>query len=268
MMDEGNVKTFISVHKEAENQKKAGSLISSHTVRGMVMALKVFLKYLYEEGYVSVNIAPKIKSPKVQKKIIQTLSHEQIENLLKAPEKTTFTGYRDYCMLLAFIETGMRLSELINLKVRGVDFTSNILTVIGKGNKERRIPFGVSLKKALEKYIRWRKEVPGQDALFLNQFGDRMKSRRIGRIIEYYGERAGITGVRMSPHTLRHTFAKMSLLNGLDVITLQYIMGHESLEMVRNYVDLTNQDAALYKNRFSILDTMEIKGVTRKQKLF
>lgn len=268
LVTERNVKLFIQYHKQREHKRKQGHVLSSYTVRGTVVALKVFFKYLFEEEYLKENLTGKIKPPKVQKKIIQTLSEEQIKTLLETPNRKTFTGFRNYCMLLTFLDTGIRLSELVNLKVSHMDFQTNTFLVLGKGNKERRVPFGVSLRKALEKYLMWRGELPGQDFLFVNQYGEKMKNRRIEAMMETYGKKTQITGVRMSPHTLRHTFAKMSLLCGLDVMTLQHILGHTSLEMVRNYVNLTNQEIALQKNRLSIVDKMGMKAETKRKKLW
>lgn len=268
LVTEESVKIFIAYHKGRENQKKRGSQLSSYTVKGTVVGIKVFLKFLFNEGYLPLDIAGKIKTPRVQKKIIQTLPQEHIQSLLNALDKKTFTGFRNYCMLLTFLDTGIRLGELANLKVRQIDFQSGTLTVLGKGNKERSVPFGMSLRKSLEKYLVWRGEVPNQDILFVNQYGKKMELRRIGAMVEYYGKKAGITGVRMSPHTLRHTFAKMSLLAGMDAMTLQYILGHTSLEMVRNYVNLTSQEVAIHKNRFSLMDRMDLKSGVQRKKLW
>ncbi len=99
----------------------------------------------------------------------------------------------------------------------------------------------------------------------MDQFGERMKQRHIQEIVARYGKKAGIADVRISPHMLRHTFAKLSLLNGLDAITLQYILGHNSLDMVRYYVNLTQKDMALQKNRFSVVDRLGVSREYRKK---
>ncbi len=260
LLHEENIRLFIQHQKEKENRLGAGRRLSSTTIRGMVVSLKAFSKFLHEEGYLKENVAAKIKSPKIQKKIIETFSPEQIKALLNAPDKKNFTGFRDYCILLTFFDTGIRLSELMNLRLTNIDFSGNTLLVLGKGNKERRVPFGNGLRKALEKYITWRGNIAGQDILFVSQFGEKLKKRRIQEMVTACGKKAGITGVRMSPHTFRHTFAKLSLLNGLDVITLQYILGHSSLEMVRHYVNLTQQEVALKTHRCSLLDKLAESG--------
>lgn len=267
-LTEENIKAFLRYEMGRKNLRCEESPLSSYTLRGTVVSLKVFLKFLQEENYLKENLAAKLKTPRVKKKIIETLSQEHIQSLLSAPDKEEFHGFRDYCMLLTFLDTGIRLSELISLKARDVDFSTNMLFVLGKGDKERRVPFGMNLRKALEKYLAWRAKVPQNGTLFVNVFGEKMKSRCIQDMLLRYGKRAGITGVRMSPHTLRHTFAKMSLLNGMDAITLQYILGHTTLDMVRNYVNLTSQDVALNKNRFSLMDRMGIDGTMPRKKLW
>lgn len=266
-LTEQNVKLFIQHHRERAHKKRDGTL-SSYTVKGTVASLKVFFTYLFNEGYMRENLSLKIKTPKVCKKIIQTLSAEQIRALLSAPNKNSFAGFRNYCILLMFLDTGLRLSELAYLKADAVNLSTNTLRVLGKGNKERIVPFGMSLRKSLEKYLTWRGKLPGQDAVFVDQFGRTLKLRLVEKMVQWCGEKAGITGIRMSPHTLRHTFAKMSILNGMDAITLQYILGHTSLEMVRNYVNLTQQEITLQRNRVSLIDRMGIQEPVKKKKLW
>lgn len=268
VLTEESIRLYIQHHKERENPRCKGTSLSSTTVKGTVIALKVFLKFLHNEGYLKDNLAAKIKAPKVQKKIITTLSPEHIKNLLSVPNKEKFSGYRDYCILLTFLDTGVRLNELVNMRVSQLDFSTSSFVVLGKGNKERRVPFGMSLRKTLEKYLMWRGDKPKHDFLFVNQFGDKMDGRRIQEAMTAYGRKAGFTGVRMSPHTLRHTFAKQSILNGMDAITLQYILGHTSLDMVRQYVNLTGEDVALQRNRISLIDRMGIQEPVKKKKLF
>lgn len=263
-----SVKLFIQHSQTRERRGFGKGKLSSYTVKGTVVALKVFFKFLHQEGYLKENLAEKITTPRVQKKIIQTLSQEQIQALLQVPDKHCFTGFRNYCMLLMFLDTGIRLSELLHLKTNQIDFSTNTLVVLGKGNKERRVPFGMNLRKMLEKYVIWREKANKQELLFVNEYGERMKARRMARIFKIYGKRAGISGVRVSPHTLRHTFAKMSILNGMDAITLQYILGHTSLEMVRNYVNLTQQEITLQRNRISLIDRMGIQEPVKKKKLW
>ncbi len=265
VLTEEPIRRYIQHCKEREHLRVKGRCLSSATVKGAVMALKAFLTFLYKEGYLKDNLGSRIGTPRLENKMVKALSPEQIKSLLAMPDKKSFVGFRNYCMLLTFLDTGVRLSELIGMTVGGMDFSSNTFVVLGKGNKERRVPFGIGLRKALEKYVMWRGEIPEEDTFFVDQFGERMKQRHIQEIVARYGKKAGIADVRISPHMLRHTFAKLSLLNGLDAITLQYILGHNSLDMVRYYVNLTQKDMALQKNRFSVVDRLGVSREYRKK---
>lgn len=257
------IKHFINWSK---TQNKSN--LATSTLRGNIVTLKIFFKFLYEEGYIKINPTEGIKLPKLQQKVIRILSEEQIKALLTIPDKNTFIGYRNYCILLTFLDTGIRLSELINLKINDIDWLTNTFFIVGKGNKERQVPFSLILKKVLEKYIRLRGDIEGQNLLFVNQFGERLKPRRVQEFIKNYGRKAGITNVRVSPHTFRHTFATYWIKNGGDIFTLQRILGHTTLDMVRQYVYLGNKDIQTQHYKYSLLYNLEIKDLTKRRKLF
>ncbi|MEK7384226.1 MAG: tyrosine-type recombinase/integrase [Elusimicrobiota bacterium] len=107
-----------------------------------------------------------------------------------------------------------------------MNFEANSLTVMGKGNKEREVPFGSTSKQALWNYVLRHGDIPGQDLVFVNQYGDRLCRRWVDRAFKLLGEKVGIKGVRVSPHTLRHTFATQYIMNGGDAFSLQHILGH------------------------------------------
>ena len=146
-----------------------------------------------------------------------------------------------------------------------MDLQDNTIKVLGKGGKEREVPFGATAKQALLQYLMRIGEIPGQDLLFLNRFGGGVNRRTIQRQIQLYAEKAEIKGVRPSPHTLRHTFATQYILNGGDAFSLQKILGHSTLDMVRVYVDMANSNMTLQHKKFSPMDRLgHVPGIVKR----
>lgn len=204
----------------------------------------------------------KVKIPRPPKKVIATFSEKQLNAVLQAVNTASPSGFRDWVMILVLLDTGLRASELTGLTVGGVNLDEGLLKVCGKGNKERVVPVGARVQKAIWKYLnrhRPRPANPLRPALFLTASGQPITTDRLRAIIEKYTGRAGIEGVRCSPHTFRHTFAISYLRNGGDVFSLQRILGHSSLEIVRIYVNLAVADVKACHRRFSPADNMEIK---------
>jgi integrase/recombinase XerD len=206
----------------------------------------------------------RVHLPRTPHKVINTFSQEQIQRLLTAVDKNTKRGFRDHVMILLLYDTGIRLSELVNLDISKVDFSQSCLTVNGKGNRERPVPFGREVRRALWRYIanyRPKPDCPQVTQLFLSEQGLTLKPRAVQSMLSRLGKEAGISGVRCSPHTLRHTFAKQYLMYGGDVFSLQRILGHSSLEVVKIYVNLVSSDICQQHSKFSPADNMSlIKG--------
>lgn len=250
------IKEYICFLQEKEHGKKKGCLISSYTVAGITRVLKVFFHFLQEEGYLSVNPCEKIKIPKIQKKIIKALTNEDIQKLLSLHDTKTFIGLRNYLMLLTFLDTGIRLSELLNLHVKDIDWQRYTFKILGKGNKERETPFGMKVAKLLIKYLKWRESVIPEDFVFVDKFGQKLKIRHVAKIVDKCGKKTGVEKVHC--HRFRHTFALNWIKAGGDALSLQRILGHTTLDMVRNYVNLATEDLSLKHRQFGFIDRMEM----------
>jgi len=211
--------------------------LSPCTGQGQARTLKVFFRFAQEEGYLETNIASRLKVPRAPQRIIQTFSEEQLQQLLATARST-----RDKAILGLFIDTGIRVIELSSLHLGDADLNRGRIKVRGKGAKERFVFFGNRCRRLLWRYINTERPDVSSDRLFIDSHGQPLKARGILQMIRRCGKRAGIKGVRSSPHTLRHTFAKRCLLNGGDVFTLQQILGHSSLEMVSRYLALCSQE--------------------------
>ncbi len=181
--------------------------------------------------------------------------------LLKQPDQNTFTGFRDFVILSLIFDSGLRVGELTRLKIRQVDIKENqLLGVIGKSKKPRDIPFCDDVRKLLIRYIKARGDIPSSH-FFVTLDGSPLGIRSFQVALSQYGKDADITGVRVSPHTLRHTFAKMYIINEGDTYSLQDILGHSSQDMVKRYVNLWRPEMKskhtksspmrrLYQNKF------------------
>lgn len=229
---------------------------SSGTIARTYGALRCFFGFLSRERLIPQNPFMLVEKPRMERKLVQPLSLDQARLLLSAPNQKRFIGQRIWTMMVLILDSGLRLAEVISLRTDRINFEGNVLRVIGKGNKEREVPFGTTSKQALWNYVLRRGDIPGQDLLFVNQYGERLCRRWVDRAFKRLGEKVGIKGVRVSPHTLRHTFATQYILNGGDAFSLQQILGHSTLEMVKVYVGLANRDVALLHQRFSPIDRM------------
>ncbi len=232
--------------------------LSSITIDRTYGGLRCFFRYLAQERIIPQNPISIVERPKKSKPLIKPLSMDQVRLLLRQPKTKNFVGFRNWVMMLTVLDTGLRLSEILGLRRDQIDWPNNRFYVQGKGDKERAVPFGTSVKKALWEYSQWRGDVAGQDIFFLDQFGGKICTRHVQITIKRYGKSAGIEGVRVSPHTLRHTFATQYILNGGDAFSLQQILGHSTLEMVKVYVRLANRDVALLHRKFSPMDRMGV----------
>jgi integrase/recombinase XerD len=253
-----NTRAFME-HPFTGPQKKG---LTGHTVNCYLRALRAFWSWLEAEEFIDINPFNKIIIPKPPKKIMTPFSEEQIRTLLSVIDTKPATGFRDWTIILTLLDAGIRVTELTELKLENVNLMQRCLKINGKGNKERIVPVGISVQRALAKYInKYRPNpiYPLSDNLFLNRDGMPLTPNRIQSIIERYALKAKIQGVRASPHTFRHTFAISYLRNGGDVFTLQRILGHETLDMVRNYVNLTQYDLQEAHLRCSPVDNLKIK---------
>ncbi len=231
------------------------------TIQGYARTLKAFFSWATVEGYLAQNPAQRLKIPKAPKAILQTFSEDQIRRLLRAINQRSTVGFRNYCIIPVFPDTGIRLSELVTLELPHLHLDQAYFKVLGKGAKERIVPIGAHVQKALWKYIHHHRPEPFHPNIqnaFLTRDGRALSPSSVYQRISDYGEKAGLKGVRCSPHTFRHTFAKNFLLNGGNVFTLQKILGHSSLEVVRIYINLASDDVQVQHRKASPVDWLKL----------
>src|SRR2546423_2695263 len=209
-------------------------------------ALRTFFQFLVREGVVESNPAKIVATPRKEKKLPKHLSIEDAIRFIETPDTATDFGKRDRSILELLYATGVRVSELVGLNLRDVDFKNKLLRVFGKRRKERIVPFGDPAAKALKDYLAVREKflmnapVTKRDAqpLILNYQGTRMSTRSVGRLIEKYIKLcAGIHDI--SPHALRHSFATHLLDSGADLRDIQELLGHARLSTTQIYTHVS-----------------------------
>ncbi|HMW00591.1 MAG TPA: tyrosine recombinase XerC, partial [Acidobacteriota bacterium] len=213
----------------SKNKKKT-------SIARKLATLRTFFKYLCREGILEMNPARLVSSPRLEKKLPNYLTVEEVIRFIEIPDLETVLGKRDRAILEMLYGTGVRVSELVNLNLQDIDFTQMTVRVRGKGRKERIVPFGEYAKKAVELYLGVRgelmmnapedKRVP--NAVFYNYQGTRITTRSVGRMIDkYIKECADLHHI--SPHSLRHSFATHLLNAGADLRSIQELLGHAGL---------------------------------------
>ena len=206
-----------------------------------ISAIKSFFNYLIFEGYIKDSPISNIESPKKEKKLPQVLTEKEIKKLINSIDLNHDFGQRNKTIIEILYGTGIRVSELINLKLSNIFFKENIIKVIGKGNKERLVPLGEIASNEMKIYINNRNRLKidskYSDILFLNRYGRGLTRSMIFKIISDASKKIGLDK-KISPHTLRHSFATHLIKNGADLRTIQLILGHESITTTEIYTHL------------------------------
>jgi integrase/recombinase XerD len=226
--------------------------VSIATVNSILRHMKAFYNFLIDEKYVGSNPLLNIKQLKEVSEI-ESLSIEQVKALLKQPDQRSYAGFRDYVMMFLLLDTGMRISEAIGLRREDIDLKTNVIelrSATTKNRKTRYVPITQKTNKLLRELLAETEEF-STPFIFTTVYGNPIEPARFRQRIKKYGLSAGIKDKRCSPHTFRHTFAKQYLLNNGDIMTLQKILGHSSIEMVRKYVNMTDKDIFSQHNKFS-----------------
>lgn len=215
---------------------------SAATVSRNIACLKTFYHYLYKEGKVERDVAEGLKAPKVEKKIPEIMTTKEVVKLLEQPKGNTPKDIRDKAMLELLYATGIRVSELISLKVSDVNLQMGYI-VCHDSNKERVIPFGHEAKTALQNYIGEPRESMITDknspVLFVNCSGEPMSRQGFWKLIKYYAKKAGIEA-DITPHTLRHSFAAHLVENGADLHAVQEMLGHSDISTTQIYMNMNH----------------------------
>jgi len=204
------------------------------SVARKVSALRAFVRYLRREGWIESDPAALAVSPKRDQKVPAHLSVDEMSRLIGMPDVSTPLGRRDRAILELFYASGLRLSELVGLDLQDIDLSQRIVRAMGKGRKERLLPFNESARSAVHAWLKDRSALTRGDALFVNVRGGRLTGRSVQRLVARY-----VTGCSarfgISPHALRHSFATHLLQAGADLRAIQELLGHVRLSTTQRY---------------------------------
>ncbi len=217
--------------------------LNNKSISRHLSSLRSFYNYLVEIKELDSNIFKRIKNPKVEKKLPNYLSINEVEELLNSINENTKEEIRDKCLFELMYSTGMRVSEVSDLKVKNINLSDNTIRVLGKGSKERIVFYGEYFKDIINKYFKVRDKflIKGNiDNLFINKNGDKLSRESITYIVNKIERKSGINH-KISPHILRHSFATHLLDNGADIRSVQELLGHENLDTTEIYTHVSNE---------------------------
>ena len=250
---ESDLKEFFAwchnIHKKLPSKLNSSSIniylghlfnknIKSSSVNRKLSTLKAFYIFLYKQKLILKIPTEDIETPKIQKKLPSTLSENEVEKLLKAPKDKNIIELRDKAMLEMLYATGMRISELVNLKEVNVDKNRQVVKVLGKGSKERLIPFGDEALDSLQKYLH--KRNARNIYIFLNNRDNKLSRVGFWQRVKIYLKRVHLKS-DITPHTLRHAFATHLLNRGADLRSVQLLLGHSDLSTTQIYTHIAKQ---------------------------
>jgi len=219
---------------------------SKATIARKLATLRSFYKFLVKRSQLDSNPVAAVRTPKQDKKLPRFLEYEDVKKLLETPPMNNWLGARDRAILETLYSTGIRVSELVALNMDDIDFLGEVVHVRGKGKKERIAPIGSSALQVIQHYMEFRNKRAQSNrnfdskVLFVNKHGRRLSTRSVRRKMDKYLKMAGLDPA-VSPHTLRHSFATHMLNNGVDLRSVQELLGHQSLSTTQVYTHLTTR---------------------------
>ncbi len=256
ILDLRNRKSFEG-HPFTPTQDKS---VSSKTVQGHVRGLKAFSTWLYRDGYTDKNRLENLKVPKAVSRIMEPLTAAEQEKVLTTAKNSQREGIRNYAIVLTFLDTGQRESELAGCSINNLNLEEGYMKVLGKGAKERVVPIGVYCQQTLRNYVDNVRPIPQNDecnGLFLTSTGKPITSNTIKLLFHRLAKASGIG--RLHAHLCRHTFAVNYIMNGGDLSSLKEILGHTTFEMVNHYLHFTRSQITAQHRKYSPMDRLHLQ---------
>ncbi len=213
--------------------------LKSSSVNRKISTLKSFYLFLIKKKLISLSPLSEVITPKKEQYLPSSMSEDEVEQLLQSPNIELDIEIRDKAMIEMLYATGMRISELINLKMIDIDIERSVLKILGKGSKERLVPFGEKASDSLSYYLKKRKKSSAKE-VFLSNRGKKMTRTGFWQRIKIYLSREGLKDT-ISPHTLRHAFATHLLNRGADLRSVQLLLGHSDLSTTQIYTHIAKQ---------------------------
>lgn len=218
--------------------------LAPSSIRRAISSLRSYFAFLLEEGILDADPSERLEAPRVGQVLPEVLSVEEIRRMLETPHSDHPMFWRDRGILEVLYATGIRVSELVELKLANLDLEDGVCTVFGKGSKERMVPLGSPARRVLERYLREVRPLldqgKGRGAVFLNRRGEPLSRMAIWNLVRKAALEGGITR-KVSPHTLRHTFATHLLEGGADLAAVQELLGHADISTTQIYTHVDRE---------------------------
>jgi integrase/recombinase XerD len=245
--------------------RKSG--LSYRTTSRYLSAMRAFYRFLIDEGIIKADPTVHIATPKAVLNLPEYLTLEEVEKLLSMPDESSPLGLRDRTMLELMYSSGLRVSELVELRMGSLDLQERCILVYGKGKKERVVPFGERAEELLRRYLDWgRGEIlknKNSEYIFLNARGEQLGRKGLWKIIKNYARFSGIRK-NIKPHILRHSFATHLIQNGADLRVVQELLGHADISTTQIYTHLDRGTLIDFHRKFHPLEN--IKSMAEKKR--
>lgn len=245
-----------NINPNKYTKKLATKKLSRYTIKTYVSHLKTFFIWLYNENYKDENIFINYKFPKLPKQIKPILSDSDVVLLLSNVNDSNYLGSRNYCIILLMLDSGLRVQEVPALNIEDFNIINNSLFIKdSKGGRDRIVPVSIFTSAALQKYLKFRRLINNDNALFLDLKRNRITTSAIKSYMFRLKRKLNID--KLNPHLLRHTFATKFIINGGDIVNLQLIMGHSDLDTTRKYVQLARYYQDIKFDNFSVVSNLK-----------
>ena len=226
---------------------------SLSTIQRIITCIKSFYSFLFENNIIKYNPAQLIENPKKRRKLPTIITESEVMKLLDSPDVKTNKGLRDKCILELLYSSGLRISELLSIKINQISKEKKFLKIKGKGNKERLVPIGSSAMNLLIVYLdTYRSSIKNTnniDILFINENGSIISRQACWEMIQRYAS-ISLINKKISPHNLRHAFATHLLNNGADLRTVQMLLGHASLSTTQIYTHIAKERLVKFHQKY------------------
>lgn len=246
-------------HKFIDAEKQDIGL-SDTTINIRLRVLRAFFNYLEKEELIEFNPMDNIKLLRQDIDLTDCFTDEEVKELLRQPNQRDYVGFRDFVAMNLLLDSGLRIGELVNLRVSDIDFKTRFITINGdksKNRKPRLVPISAYVSKLLLQLINENQEHFKTDRVFLSCYGEPLEENQFNKRLKYYAEKAGIKGKKTTAHAYRHTWAKNMILNGCDAFTLQKMGGWADIRTMRRYIQMDIEDMRRSHDDFSPINRLK-----------
>ncbi|MEW9700696.1 tyrosine-type recombinase/integrase [Paenibacillus sp. SI8] len=234
-----------------ENQRVG---LSDTTVNIRLRTLKAIFNQMQRDELIEFSPLNNVKTLKQDIDLTNCLTDEEVKAILAQPNQRDYVGYRDYVAIMWMLDTGLRISELLSLRIADIDFQTRFVTLPGDRNKNRKprlIPFSPQIAKLTLSVIEENRQHFTTDRIFMSCFGEPLGANQFNKRLKYYGQKAGVTAAKITAHVYRHTWAKNMILNGCDPFTLQKMGGWSDIRTMRRYIQMDTSDMRSSHDEYS-----------------